>query len=125
MASHHRSTLASPDSLAKNARLTQARKLLGGRQHASRAGQGTTVSRKATADARFIAASLNYRRCAKAHIAATGAWASFSASHPHDDPAHEEHHRRVIATRQALNGADVALSVAEHELLGTNGEGAR
>lgn len=80
------------------------------------------IPRNATADVRFITASLNYRRCAKAYIAATNAWREFSVTHPADDAAHEEHHRRVIAARMALNGADEAFALAESALAKGRGE---
>lgn len=69
-----------------------------------------------TADQRFIAAARNYRRCAGEYIKAVGAWQTFTATHPHDDPAHQEHHQRVVSARLALNGADEAFSMADHAL---------
>lgn len=75
-----------------------------------------TVTRRATPDQRFIAASLNYRRCAKAYLKASGDWANFSATHPHEDPGHVEHHSRLVSARMALNGADEALTMAANSL---------
>lgn len=71
-----------------------------------------------TVDSAFIAASLNYRRCAKALIQAITAHQQFAASQPYDDAGHHDHHQRVIAARQALIGADVAFETAEEALLG-------
>lgn len=98
------------DQTHKSQRLSTARRLL---TNPSRAGQGLTVPRNATPGVKFIAAARNYRRCAGEYIKAVGAWQTFTATHPHDDPAHEEHQRRVVSARQALNGADEAFALAD------------
>lgn len=98
-------------------RLTTARRAL---NSAMKAGQSTTakaVPRGLTADARFITAARNYRRCSGEYIQAIGAWQRFTATNPHDDPAHHEHHTRVVSARLALNGADEAFALAERVLL--------
>lgn len=105
------STLASVD---KKRRLSRARRVLSG----TAVPPATPIPRNASADARFIAASLNYRRCAKALIQAITAHQQFAASQPYDDAGHHDHHQRVIAARQALIGADVAFETAEEALLG-------
>lgn len=106
------STLAS---VAKKRRLSRARRVLSG----TAVPPATPIPRNASADARFIAASLNYRRCAREYMKAHGAWADFAARNPMEDPAHADHHNKLIQARRALNGADEALSVAEEKLLGS------
>lgn len=81
--------------------------------------QAPRLTAGCTADSTFIAASLNYRRCAREYMKAHGAWADFAARNPMEDPAHADHHNKLIQARRALNGADEALSVAEEKLLGS------
>lgn len=94
---------------SKSARLAAARRIVEGvdQQVAAQHSSGLLAL------AQFMAAARNYRRCVRQYHAARQAWQEFSTRHPQEDPAHEEHHRRVIAARQALNGADEAFAMAE------------
>lgn len=102
-------------SLQKSKRLSIGRQILAGQGAAPRS---TPSVRFMGLEARFVAAARNYRRCVREYTQATGAWQAFSATHPADDPAHAEHHMRVVAARMALNGADEAFAVADQQLMG-------
>jgi len=71
-----------------------------------------------TADARFIAAALNYRRCSRAYLKAHSAWSQFAARGDYHDPLHGEHQTTLAQKSRALSAADIALSDAEEALLG-------
>lgn len=70
----------------------------------------------------FIKAARVFRAADREFKTATSAWQTFSALHPADDPAHDEHHRRVLAARQALNGADVEFTLADVALQTHDGD---
>lgn len=112
---HHASSTAVPTSQPQ--RLRAARRALNSAMKAGQGAAAKALPRGLTADARFITAARNYRRCSGEYIQAIGAWQRFTATHPHDDPAHHEHHTRVVSARMALNGADEAFALAERVLL--------
>lgn len=99
----------------KNLRLARARRVLNGRPITPAV---PTIPRNATADQRFIAAALNYRRCTRDYLKAHAAWAECAARYGYDDPVHADHHTKLTQTRRAMQGADEALSVAEEALFG-------
>jgi hypothetical protein len=99
---------------ARRSRLATARRAV----ETGRIAVHPPIPRSATADQRFIAAALNYRRCTREYLKAHAVWAECAARCGYDDPAHADHHTKLTQTRRALQGADEALSVAEEELLG-------
>lgn len=95
-------------------RIEQARRLLS----RGPTSPSVTVPRGATADQRFIAAALNYRRCSRDYLKAHSAWSQFAARGDYHDPLHGDHQTALAQKSRALSAADIALSDAEEALLG-------
>lgn len=63
-----------------------------------------------------------YRRAVVELHSARKAWADFAATHDNDDPAGEEHHRRVQSARQVLTTQDEEFTALLNQIARARGD---